>query len=65
MSLLLRRHHKEESKPIKEVEEDLGFEYEEFTVAELKELADSVELEYDSRIKKDDLINLLIETLEK
>ena len=51
--MLLRRYHKQE---VEEVEE---INYNELTVKELKKLADDLEIEYDSNIKKADLIELL------
>ncbi len=64
MSLILRRHHKEESKTFEEVEADLSrqeevVDYESHTVPELKELADERELDYKYDIKKANLIELL------
>lgn len=52
--MLLRRYHKQEPE---EVVEEIN--YNELTVKKLKKLADDLEIEYDSNIKKADLIELL------
>lgn len=54
---LLGAENKRKQPVIKEVEEKVSLE--DKTVAELKELADEKELEYDPKIKKADLIELL------
>lgn len=54
---LLGAENKRKQPVIKEVEEKVNLE--DKTVSELKELADEKELEYDPKIKKADLIELL------
>lgn len=54
--MLLRRYHKQEVEEPEEVEE---IDYTKLVVKELKTLADNRGIEYDSNIKRADLIKLL------
>lgn len=57
LKVLLGSENNKKQPVIKEVDEKVSLE--DKTVAELKELADEKELEYDPKIKKADLIELL------
>lgn len=55
------------SKPLSDIQkdEDLYNEYESLTVAELKKVADSMELSYNSKIRKNTLVDKIISKTNK